>query len=116
MVGDTTEWSKDEFKLFNILTRIGNAEQQDRNQTQNQNLPKMENQNARGGAQGLPLVGIGSSQTQRKEPHPTVRHLTRFQYRLVLESETHFSIILRLENACSRWNSLGKVRRTDILQ
>ena len=57
MVGDTTEWSKDEFKLFNILTRIGNAEQQDRNQTQNQNLPKMENQNARGGAQGLPLVG-----------------------------------------------------------
>jgi hypothetical protein len=59
----------------------------------------MENQNTSGTSNGLPLVGIGSSQTQRKERCWTVSHPTPFQNHLVLESKPYFRIILRLENA-----------------
>ena len=58
-----------------------------------------EKQNTNADAQGLPLVAIKSSKTQRKETRRSVPHLTLFQDHLVLESKPRFSIILRLENA-----------------
>jgi hypothetical protein len=58
-----------------------------------------EKQNTNADAQGLPLVAIDSSKTQRKETRRSVLHLSLFQDHLVLESKPRFSIIPRLENA-----------------
>jgi hypothetical protein len=97
LVGPATDQAYIEFQVLNSIKPTSQREQQDK--TQNQNRPKMENQNTNGPPQGLPLVGIGSPETHRKEPRRTVPRRTRFHDHLVLESKPLFMIILRLENA-----------------
>ena len=99
LVGAATEYGKDEFQVFNKHEQVGEPKKPDKNQ--NQNLPMIEEQNTNAAAQGLPLVGIESSNTHRKEPRRKVPQLTQLQDHLVLESKRNFRIILRLENALS---------------
>jgi hypothetical protein len=65
------------------------------NERQNQNLlikeNQNQNQNTNGAPEGLPLVGIGSSESHRKERRETTHTFSDFM------------IIFRLENADGAW-------------
>jgi hypothetical protein len=86
LVGDAADLITQRLKVLNSIQLISQQEQQD--QTPIQNHPMMENQNTSGTPKGLPLVGIGSSQIQRKDRRRTASHPTRFQDHLVLESKS----------------------------
>jgi hypothetical protein len=97
LVARATEWTKEEFKFFNATYRVGPPGA--KGKSQNQNLPMKEKQDTDHALQCLPLVGVRTSETLRKEPRRSAPLLTRFHDHPVLESKPHFRIILRLENA-----------------